>query len=338
MTRPEHNRPQPAGKPKLLVFELWGLGDLVIATPFLRAASQKYTVTLVAKPYALDLQKRFWPEVKVVPFVAPWTAFKHKYRLLAWPWMGMFRLLRGLAAEKFDFGLSARWDPRDHLLLLLARARARLGYPRWGSKVMLARSLGRPDPTAHRYEHWHVMARALGFEVPQREALVLPLSRPGGEILVHTGAGQPVRVWPLERYGGLVARLRRANRRVQVACDPEQRNWWLAAGEASVATPRSVAELFALVDRAGAFIGNDSGPGHLAAFCGVPTFTLFGPQMAEWFAPLHPASEWLEGKACPYKPCSDYCRFPAPCCMVNTEEAEVGAAVEAFAARVLQAG
>ena len=96
--------------------------------------------------------------------------------------------------------------------------------------------------------------------------------------------------------------------------------------------------MFALVDRAGAFLGNDSGPGHLAAICGVPTFTLFGPHMAEWFAPLHPASEWLEGKACPYKPCSDYCRFPAPCCMVNTEEAEVGAAVEAFAARVLQAG
>jgi hypothetical protein len=64
-----------------------------------------------------------------------------------------------------------------------------------------------------------------------------------------------------------------------------------------------------LIDRAGAFIGNDSGPGHLAAFCGVPTFTLFGPQLPEWFAPLHPGSEWLEGKACPYKPCSDYCRY-----------------------------
>ena len=142
---------------------------------------------------------------------------------------------------------------------------------------------------------------------------------PSGEILVHTGAGQPVRVWPLERYRRLVARLRQKDYRVQVACDPDQQDWWLAAGEEKVATPRTVAELFALADRAGAFIGNDSGPGHLAAFCGVPTFTLFGPQMPEWFAPLHPGSEWLEGKACPYKPCSDYCRFPTPCCMANSE-------------------
>ena len=188
----------------------------------------------------------------------------------------------------------------------------------------------------HRYESWRVLARALGLEVPPREALALPPSRPDGEVLVHTGAGQPVRVWPLDRYARLVARLRQANYRVQVACDPDQQHWWLAAGEQHLATPRTVSEVFPLMDRASAFVGNDSGPGHLAAFCGVPTFTLFGPQLPEWFVPLHPASEWLEGKACPYKPCSDYCRFPAPCCMAKSGDAEVWTLVEAFLARNLR--
>jgi len=323
-------------KPKLLVVELWGLGDLLIATPFLQAATEKYTVTLVAKPYASDLQARCWRDVSVVPFIAPWTAFKHKYRLLSWPWRQFIRLRRDLAAEWFDFGLSARWDPRDHLLLLLARAKTRLGFPRLGSQVSLAKPLVRPQPQAHRYESWRVVARALDLEVPPREALALPSAQPGGGILVHTGAGQAVRVWPLERYAALVARLRRANYRVQVACDPDQQQWWLKAGETHLAVPRAVTEVLALVDRAGAFIGNDSGPGHLAAFCGVPTFTIFGPQLPEWFAPLHPSSEWLEGKACPYKPCSDYCRFPAPCCMVNSGEDEVCALVQAFLARNLR--
>src|SRR5436309_3136442 len=66
-------------KPKLLIVELWGLGDLVIATPFLRAAAEEFDVTLVAKPFARDLQARFWPQVNVLTFVAPWTAFKGKY-------------------------------------------------------------------------------------------------------------------------------------------------------------------------------------------------------------------------------------------------------------------
>ena len=152
---------------------------------------------------------------------------------------------------------------------------------------------------------------------------------------MHTGAGQPVRVWPLERFRNLVARLRKKNYRVQVACDLDQQSWWLQAGEAGIATPRTVAELLTLIDRAGAFIGNDSGPGHLAAFCGVPTFTIFGPQLPEWFAPLHPASEWIEGKACPFKPCSDYCQFPAPVCLWNVTEEEVWALVQQFIGRCI---
>jgi heptosyltransferase-2 len=329
-------------KPKLLVVELWRLGDLIIATRFLQAASLKYEVTLLAKPYAKDLQARFWPSVKVLPFTAPWTAFKHKYRLASWPWRDILRLRKQLASERFEFGLSARWDPRDHILLWLARAKTRLGFPRMGSQNFLSRPLGRPQSAAHPhsaqtstsgYQHWRVLARALGLDLPAGEQIAFRPSPADGEILVHTGAGHPVRVWPLEKYRGLVARLRQKQYRVQVACDSDQLQWWTHAGEKKLASPRTVSELLGLVDRAFAFIGNDSGPGHLAAFCGVPTFTIFGPQVPEWFAPPHPESEWMEGKACPYKPCSDYCRFPAPVCMVNITEEEVWARVAPFVAR-----
>mgnify|MGYP001544332006 CR=1 FL=1 len=63
------------------------------------------------------------------------------------------------------------------------------------------------------------------------------------------------------------------------------------------------------------FVGNDSGPGHLAALLGVPTFTIFGPQLPELFAPQHPKSAWIEGAPCPCKPCFDSCRFPMPFCI-----------------------
>jgi heptosyltransferase-2 len=319
-------------KPKLLIVELWGLGDLAIATPFLRAAAGKFEVTLLAKPYALDLQPRLWPELNVVTFTAPWTAFKKKYHLARWPFLEIVRLRRQLAETHFDCGLSARWDPRDHLLLKIFGAQDRLGFPRVHSRIFLTRPLARPEPSAHRYEYWRVLARALDIELPPREKILIPAGRGGKTVLIHTGAGQRVRVWPLERYKNLAAHLRQKKIQVQVACDPDQRAWWHGAGETEIATPENVTELIGLIDRAGAFIGNDSGPGHLAAICGVPTFTLFGPQLPEWFAPLHPASEWLEGKACPYKPCSDYCRFATPICLWNTGQAEVFARVEKFLA------
>jgi ADP-heptose:LPS heptosyltransferase len=319
-------------KPKLLVLELWNVGDLAITTPFLRRACEKFEVTLLAKPFAADLLDRFWPEVKVIPFNAPWTAFNRKYELWAWPWQRMFGLWKQLRRERFDVALSGRpWDPRDHLLLWLSGARARLGFPRVGSQAFLTRSLSPPPPLAHRYDYWRVIARALDMELEERDKIRL-LPRPAGRVvLIHTGAGQPVRVWPLERYRELVKNLRERSHVVRVVCNPEQRDWWLAAGEKSVATPTTISGLLGLMADAGIFIGNDSGPGHLAAFSGIPTFTFFGPQVPEWFVPLHPQAEWVEGKACPYKPCSDSCMFATPLCLGDVSVAEVWPRVEAFA-------
>jgi ADP-heptose:LPS heptosyltransferase len=327
----------PSGKPKLLVIELWGMGDLAIATPFLQAAGELFDLTLVAKPYACELQPRLWKNARVIPFVAPWTAFEGKYRLLTWPWSNLLRLQRQLSHERFDFGLSARWDPRDHLMLKLAGARERLGFPRLRSQMFLTRPLTRPAASAHRYENWRVMASALGFTLPARNRLKVPPAKMGGRILIHTGAGQPVRVWPLERYREVARRLRQNGWEVQVACDAEQRNWWLESGETEVATPLTLHDLLAELDLASAFLGNDSGPGHLAACCGIPTFTLFGPQLPEWFAPLHPMGEVLEGKPCPYKPCFDYCQFPEPICLTNSTVDEVWNRVSVFVDRVMGA-
>jgi ADP-heptose:LPS heptosyltransferase len=320
-------------KPKLLVVELWGIGDLAIATPFLRAASEKYSVTVLSKPFAMEMQQRLWPGVTVVPFVAPWTAFKGKYRLLSWPWIKLFQLIIQLRREKFDVAVSARWDPRDHFLLWLTGAKKRLGFPRLKSGIFLTEIVESPLATAHRYSYWRNLASALGIILPPSTELKLPAKIDSQKILVHTGAAQPTRIWPLVRFKNLVAKLRNAGNDVQVLCDPPQTQWWIDAGEKNLGTPTSIPALLKFIDDAGIFIGNDSGPGHLAAICGCTTFTILGPTLPEWFLPLHPQAEFAQGKACPYKPCFDYCRFPAPHCLLNVSEEEVWLKVEKFIAR-----
>ncbi len=325
-------------KPKLLILELWGLGDLVIATPFIRAAAEKYDVTLLAKPFAEEMRPRLWPAVQVVPFIAPWTAFRFrsKYSFWHWPWRNMLRLLRELRAKKFDCAVSARWDPRDHFLLHTVGARERLGFPRLKSQRYLTQSLARPDPLAHRSEYWRAVGRALGFALPAREEIIPPAREPSAVAFIHSGARLPARVWPLANFQQIAARLRAKNIPVQIACDPDQLNWWQTHGE-NAACPNHVGELLALVDRAGIFIGNCSGPGHLAAICGVPTFTVYGPSLHEWWAPMHPAAEIFEGRACPYKPCSDYCRYETPFCLWQVPAEDVWPRVEKFAAKNLPA-
>ncbi len=287
-------KPSQDSAPTLLVTELWGLGDLALAVPFLRAAAATRRVTLVAKPHAAPIVARFVPAVEHVALVAPWTAFRGKYRLFRWPWGQLGRTVGRLRSTGFEAGVSARPDPRDHALLMLAGARRRHGFPRSGSGLLLTSPLQRPA-VPHRSEHWACLAKSLGFEIGPVE----PARRNGRRILIHAGAGQPARLWPRERFERLAAELGKAGWQTEIIDDSFS----------------GIAKLLDKLDSADRFIGNDSGPGHLAALLGVPTFTVFGPQLPELFSPRHPKAGWIEGAPCPYKPCSDYCRFSEPRCL-----------------------
>ena len=312
MAKPSH----ASVRPRLLVTELWGIGDLALSLPFLRVATEHAEVTLLAKPHALPLLARFAPAVKLVPFTAPWTAFRGKYRLHRWPWGELRRLRRELGSPPFDLGLSARADPRDHALLAFVGARRRLGFSRAGSSVLLTQPL--PPPAApHRAEHWRTLASALGWTLPSAAFSSAPDTSPGRRLVIHTGAGRSVRQWPADRFAVIAARLQAAG-------------WNVVTLDDSL---RDLSQLLATLAGAARFIGNDSGPGHLAALLGVPTFTIFGPQLPELFAPQHPQAAWIEGAPCPYKPCFDACRFAEPYCIRTLTIDDVWPRIEAWLTR-----
>jgi ADP-heptose:LPS heptosyltransferase len=283
------------------------LGDLALALPFLREASRHARVTLLAKPHAAPLLRRFAPAVALAACHAPWTAFRGKYRLHRWPWRELQRLLRTLRGEHFDLAVSARPDPREHALLRLARPQRLIGFPRLGSGLLLSPAL-RPPASPHRRAHWQGIAGFCGWELPAT------IAKPAGgkSIVIHAGAAQPTRRWPRDRYEEIATRLRGLG-------------WQVTLLDDRLNDLDQLLDTLAAADR---FIGNDSGPGHLAALLGVPTFTLFGPALSAEFSPVHPAAAWLEGHPCRFKPCRDDCRFDRPHCLFDRTVDEVWAAVQ----------
>lgn len=162
------------------------------------------------------------------------------------------------------------------------------------------------------------MAEALGW--PMRSAAIS--SRRGRRIVIHPGAANPIRVWPRPRFEELAHRLRNDGWEVHLIDEN------LPALE----------DLLTILDSADRFIGNDSGPGHLAALLGVPTFTIFGPQLPELFAPCHPLAGWIEGKSCPHRPCFDQCQFQRAHCILDLTVAEVWHDVAAWMTRLPNEG
>lgn len=286
--------PAADSRPRLLVVELWGIGDVALAIPFLRMAAQHARVSLLAKPHAQVLIQHFCPEVELIPFTAPWTAFNGKYQLQRWPWRDLFTLIKNLRKQRWTAAVSARPDPRDHALMTAAGVKLSLGFPCFGSRLLLNAALERPT-SPHRFAHWQTVAMALGENLPTP----ITIQRTGRHIVIHTGAAQPTRQWGDNNFQEIATRLRKADYAVTLL--DEQ------SGD--------LTQLLATLATADRFIGNDSGPGHLAALLGVPTFTIFGAQLAERFHPIHPEAAWMDGAPCLHKPCNDYCRYVEPHCI-----------------------
>ncbi len=123
----------------------------------------------------------------------------------------------------------------------------------------------------------------------------------GVAVVLHPGAGSPAKVWP--HYAPLARRLEAAGQPVVVVTGPaESATAPRIAAEARLPEGRLAVDwplrrLAALLEAARAFVGNDSGPSHLAAAVGCPTLALFGPTDAAVWAPLGAAVRVLAAAA-----------------------------------------
>ncbi len=121
----------------------------------------------------------------------------------------------------------------------------------------------------------------------------------GSDVVIHPGAGAPEKCWSVERYVELAHRLIAGGRPVRFIVGEVERDRWPAAdlkrlaATAPLREPATLLDLLSEIASAGQFVGNDSGPGHLAGILGVPTLTLFGPTDPARWRPLGPAVRHL---------------------------------------------
>ena len=123
----------------------------------------------------------------------------------------------------------------------------------------------------------------------------------GGPVLIHPGAGSGAKCWPTDQFIELALRLRAVGRNTRFILGEVELDTWsnssieriTRAGE--VLTPASLVDLLELTRGAACFVGNDSGPGHLAAILGIPTVSIFGPRESRRWRPLGPNVQTING-------------------------------------------
>ena len=146
----------------------------------------------------------------------------------------------------------------------------------------------RPTPggTRHVCEMHRLMLHEAGIEIADRAPDAL--SSADGPVIAHPGSGGEDKCWPPERFEALIGAMGDLDFRVlPMLGEAEVERWPTARLEKWVrvygaALPRSVGELHAALTGARAYVGNDSGPTHLAAQLGLSTLALFGPTDPRW--------------------------------------------------------
>jgi heptosyltransferase-2 len=341
----------------LAVFLPNWIGDVVMATPALRALRQQFRnarIVGVCKPYvagALDgapwLDELLWLDNRG-PLSRHWPAAVWKLR-----------------ARNCDTAVLFANTFRSALVARLAGCRRRVGFHRHGRGWLLtegldyARSEGggyKPTPLIDDYNR---LAVAAGCPAPNRRMELfttaedenaadrvwkkLHLEAANEVFCLNPGAAfGAAKHWQSEAFARLAQEIvDRRRAKALVLCGPSERD--LARRIVALANRPGVVSAAdedlslgltkALVRRATLLVTTDSGPRHFAAAFDCPVVTLFGPTHIEWTETYYPKAVHLQKKV-PCGPCQlRVCPTDHACMRLLTPE-EVFAAVESLLDRV----
>lgn len=189
----------------------------------------------------------------------------------SWPWLDAETATR-IRTFHADWGLLLPNSVGSALVLRRAGVPRLAGYDTEYRGFLLEKSMHPPAHRLHQSEYYLALLKL--FEA---KAEVYPVeeplrSRKASFVVIHPGASKMERAWNLERFVQLADALSGIGKQVMFVSGQE-----LPAMPYPVAVRPSLFEFAGLLKECALFVGNDSGPLHLAQQCGAPVVGVYGP-------------------------------------------------------------
>lgn len=290
---------------RILVIEVWQIGDVVLVTPLLSSLRRCFpdaSVTLLAKPHAKKLLENSGLVDEVMVAELPWTRPARKYAPSDYSSRALATLVRSMRSRRFDVCFDARMDLRSNVLSWLSGARRRIGF-RYGGGDWLLTDAVPVDPLAnHKVDDWlsllapmrcapssptRCLLRTTENErLRARENLRGGAAPPRRLVGLHPGGSHPGKRWPIARFVELAKGLRDRGYAIAAFVDDKGFGSELATVDGVMALQLSLREMMAGIEQCDVLVCNDSGPMHIAAALGVPTVAIFERGEPRWFGPV----------------------------------------------------
>lgn len=282
----------------VLIFHQAALGDFILTWPLAVALGRLYPQSRIA--YVTSSSKgKLAERVLGVDARDAETGWSGLFVAGAQPTEGVAKALAGTHAI-FDFiaGAESEWTANmkrlaPHAELTHLPSRPGAGYDRHATDGLLESLAQRP---AVRAAVEQILRSVRDRGIATRRTV-------GDAIVIHPGSGSPTKNWPLDSYSELARSLKTAGRSVRFIIGEVERERWSEGdlarlrGIADLRTPVDYLELHRDLIDAAVYIGNDSGPSHLAAICGVPTIAIFIASDPRVWSPIGPTVKILEASS-----------------------------------------
>ena len=319
---------------RALIVRLSALGDVVLATPVLRALRRHLPAAqidwLVERSY-LDL-------LVGNPHLS--EAIGYDKRGVHRGATGFVRLRSELRRRHYDLVIDLQAKPKTAALVRSLGAQQIASLKKRDGRSLLRAAVGldRPLVRAHAVElYLEVLAElgvpgaGLALELPKR-----PGSRPAARgVGLAPGARWATKRWPAERFSEVGNRLSARGHAVVLIGGPGD-GPELDAVRAGLDVPpildTRTLPISGLIDAVGeleVLVAGDSGPVHIASALGVPAVALFGPTTPLRWGPGG-AQHRVVTRALPCSPCSNHgsarCPLGTHACLLEIGAEEVAAA------------
>jgi lipopolysaccharide heptosyltransferase III len=261
----------PSGA-RIAVIRLRSLGDCVLTTP------------------AVALLKQFRPDLRVTVVVEPRFAPVFEGN------PDIDQIHDGFT--RADLAINFHGGPRSIALTLASRFRSGFAHHRgsflYSHRIPRAQEILGVERRVHTAEHLASAMFWLGVpqtEIPRARLSANPPKERGNYAVIHPFASAPDKTWPASRFVEVAKRL--SGLEPVFLAGPGDDTARFAGFRVLKNEP--LARVKSLISGAALFIGNDSGPAHIAAAFGVPVVVIFGASDPVAWAPWRTEAHVLTG-------------------------------------------
>ena len=313
---------------RILFIRLRSMGDCLLLTAPIRALKAQFPafrITILVEP----------------PFIDCFDANPDVDEILSAPdkWSFAARLL----TRRFDAIVNLHGGPTSLLYSCLAWGN-RIGAEHYQAARLYQGVVPRPAPDAHTVESTMALMRWLGLQSdeppklryefhPEEAARMRQKLNDRPYAVMHPGSVLETKRWQARRYGELAGCLARRGLTMVLTAGPGEESWVSEAAReiegAVIVLGLRIPELAELIRGARLYIGNDSGPVHLAAAVGTPVVAIWGSSDSRRWRPWNIDHRVVQN---PFEcnPCPGYRCLVAdsPLCIESVTVEQAYAAVE----------